>query len=221
MMKLRRGFENHKRINSTRYKCWTKNAPGSALRNQTLAARETTDVLLMDFSGYVWGADAYKIVTTLGCALQLAGAKLLQLDMRELGFIAAPAGDKGTGFGVLLYDDVPGGAGHVRELLDVGREWLKEAKQCLWVDEEHDRRCKTACLDCLLSFGTQTSASRGLLERQAALANLSVMLDGEALSSGGSNSDSRTTLSLEAPVLPASQRSKDDRLRRACGRMRR
>lgn len=221
MMKLRRGFENHRRINSTRYRCWTKNAPGSALRNQTLAARETTDVLLVDFSGHVWGADAFKIVTTLGCALQLAGAKLLQLDMRELGFIATPAGDRGTGFGVLLYDDVPGGAGHVRELLDVGREWLEEARQSLWVNEAHDGRCKTACLDCLLSFGTQAVASRGLLERRAALNRLSSMLDGQTLSSGGSDSDSRIALSLAASVVPASQRSREERLRRARARMRR
>lgn len=176
-------------------------------------------MLLVDFSARVRGADAYKIVTTLGCALQLAGAKLLQLDMRELGFIAAPAGDKGIGFGVLLYDNVPGGAGHVRELLDMGREWLKEARQCLWVDEEHDRRCKTACMDCLLSFATQASASRGLLERQAALDNLSAMLDGEALLSGGSDSDSRTALSLGASVVPASHLSNEERSRRARGRM--
>ena len=214
-MKLRRGFENHKRINSAIYRCWPKNAPGSELRNQTLAARETADVLLVDFSERVCGAEAYKIVTTLGCALQLAGAKLLQLDMRELGFITTPAGDKGAGFGVLLYDDVPGGAGHVRELLDMGRKWLEEARRCLWVNEAHDRRCKTACLDCLLSFGTQASASRGLVERQVALANLSATLDGEALSSSGSDSHSQTALSLAPSLVPVSQRSKEERLRRA------
>lgn len=221
MVKLRRGFENHKRLNSDRYKCWTKNEPGSALRNQTLAARETTDVLLVDFSAHVRDTDAYEIVTTLGCALQLAGAKLLQLDMREIGFITAPAGEKGIGYGVMLYDNVPGGAGHVRELLDIGREWLQETRQSLWVNEAHDRRCKTACLDCLLSFGTQTVASRGLLERQSALANLSAMLDGEALSSGGPRPDSRMTFSMGASVVPAFQRSKEERLRRAHGRMRR
>ena len=219
MMKLRRSFKNHRRINSDRYKCWTKDAPGSAFRNQTLAARETTDVLLVDFSAHARGDDAYKIVATLGCALQLAGAKLLQLDMRELGFITTPAGDKGLGYGVMLYDDVPGGAGHVRELLDMGREWLEEARQRLWVNEEHDRRCRTACLDCLLSFGTQTSASRGLLERQAALAKLSAMLDGEAPASSGTRSNGRTSSSLTAQVVLAPQRSKEERMRRARRRM--
>ena len=212
-------FVRHKRLNSDRYRCWTRNAPGSALRNQTLAARETTDVLLADFSAHVWGTEAYKIVTTLGCALQLAGAKLLQLDIREIGFITTPAGDKGIGYGVMLYDDVPGGAGHVRELLDVGKEWLEEARRCLWVDEAHDLRCKTACLDCLLSFGTQSYASRGLLERQAALTKLSTMLDKDALSPGGSSSDGRSTSSIVESVLPASQRSKDERIRRAQRRM--
>ena len=106
----------------------------------------------------------------------------LQLDMREIGFITMPAGDRGTGYGVMLYDDVPGGAGHVRELLDVGREWLEEARERLWGNEAHDQRCKTACLDCLLSFGTQSSASRGLLERRAALTQLSAMLSNESTS---------------------------------------
>ena len=176
-------------------------------------------MLLADFSAHVWGTEAYKIVTTLGCALQLAGAKLLQLDIREIGFITTPAGDKGIGYGVMLYDDVPGGAGHVRELLDVGKEWLEEARRCLWVDEAHDLRCKTACLDCLLSFGTQSYASRGLLERQAALTKLSTMLDKDALSPGGSSSDGRSTSSIVESVLPASQRSKDERIRRAQRRM--
>ena len=220
-MKLRRGFENHKRLNSDRYNCWTRNLPGSALRNQTLAARETTDVLLVDFSAHVLGTDAYKIVTTLGCALQLAGAKLLQLDMRELGFITVPSGDKGIGYGVLLYDDVPGGAGHVRELLDMGREWLEEARQCLWVDDSHDQRCRTACLDCLLSFGTQTSASRGLLERQVALSQLSAMLTNVSPLTGGPRPKRQVTSNLARPIIAASQLTKEERLQRAQKRMKR
>ena len=213
-------FEKHRRLNSNRYRCWTKNAPGSAIRNQTLAARETTDVLLIDFSAHVWGGDAYKIVTTIGCALQLAGAKLLQLDMREIGFITTPAGDRGMGYGVMLYDDVPGGAGHVRELLDVGREWLEEAKERLWVNEAHDRRCKTACLDCLLSFGTQSSASRGLLERRDAFAQLSAMLINESPSTGEPRPKRQRASNLASPPITAFQLSKEERLQRAQRRTR-
>ena len=214
-VKLPGTFENHRRVNSDRYKCWPKNSPGSTLRNQTLAAKETTDVLLVDFSAHVPGPDAYRTVMTLGCALQVAGAKLLQLDMREIGFIVTPSGYKGTGYGALLYDDVPGGAGHVRELLDMGREWLEEAKECLWVNEAHHDRCRTACLDCLLSFGTQASATRGLLKRKSAMDCLSAMLGGSGLPPGEPLADSLTPPSPAMSVVPASQSSREGRLRRA------
>ena len=182
-MNLPRGFEYHARLTSPKPKpprrllpCWSSNT-APVIRNETLAAREVTDVLLIDFSGCL-GRDMKDValVTTLGHALQLAAARMLQLDSREIGVITTPAGDRGVGLGALLYDNVPGGAGHVRELLELGRGWLERARDVLYVNAAHDARCKSACLDCLLSFDTQAASSMGLLDRRRALQALDRLL---------------------------------------------
>jgi hypothetical protein len=139
------------------------------LRNQVLAAREVTDVLLLEFGGAL-GLDASNpaLIQTLGFALRLAGCGLLELDSREIGVLLVPAGDAGADWGVVLYDNVPGGAGHVRELLDLDRELLDSAQEVLYRDAEHHQRCDSACLECLLSFDAQAAmASRPFVRRDA------------------------------------------------------
>ncbi len=177
------GFAEHIPLNARRNnngqwvppRCWRRNQ-AHVLRRQTLAARETTDVLLLDFSGCLNAAqqNSESLIATLGYALQRAAAELLQLDGRELGVATMPTGAQSCG--VLLYDNVPGGAGHVRELLAMGRPWLEWAKAVLFIDGAHDRRCRSACLDCLLSFQTQNAMRRGLLNRPQALSVLSKLL---------------------------------------------
>ena len=62
-----------------------------------------------------------------GLPCNVAGCQMLQLDTREIGVLIVPAGTQGQTFGVSLYDNVPGGAGHVRELLDQDRELFDAA----------------------------------------------------------------------------------------------
>jgi hypothetical protein len=146
------------------------------LRNQTLAARETTDVLLLTLAGPQ--SKNLSLMQTLGYALQIAGARLLELDTRELGVMVASSAEFSERLGAVTYDNVPGGAGHVRELFDRKREWLKEALSVLFVDERHDARCETACLDCLLTFDAQDAMNRGLLQRRKASRLLEDLLNG-------------------------------------------
>ena len=192
-------FEHHARLNSPREtgRCWGANA-APVLRNQTLAAREVTDVLLLDFSGCLGERRAdFPLVTTLGYGLHRAAARMLQLDGREIGVVTTPAGESGQGLGALLYDNVPGGAGHVRELLEYRRDWLEQTREVLFVDTAHDQRCKSACLDCLLSFETQDAMHQGHLKRPLALSVLSELLDGEetaapSTSDAGGDGDARS-----------------------------
>lgn len=118
---LKPSFLNHAPIRSDnpRARCWKSNEPVNPLRYRTLAAKQITDVLLLDFSMCLPTGDPQheSIVTTLALALQVAGAKLLQLDTREIGSMAIRTGPN-DGFGAVLYDNVPGGAGHVRELFE-------------------------------------------------------------------------------------------------------
>lgn len=178
------GFKQHARLTaiSDRFPCWGRDHAPS-LRNQTLAARETTDVLLLAFSGQLRAfAGDDSLMQTLGYALQIAGAKLLELDSRELDVMVAAAEEFGEGVGAVVYDNVPGGAGHVRELFARKREWLEAALAALFVNEEHDARCETACLDCLLTFDAQEAMNKGLLQRRNAYHVLNELLSGKAVS---------------------------------------
>ncbi|MBI5016777.1 MAG: DEAD/DEAH box helicase [Deltaproteobacteria bacterium] len=205
-------FDSHAPLTAPKayLRCW-QNGAGSVLRNQTLAARQPTDVLMLDFSGCL-GADAADkaIVTTLGVALQIAGARLLELDTRELGVLTAPAGEGGGwALGAVLHDNVPGGAGHVLELMKRGREWLDVARQVLFVDELHDARCQLACLDCILTFDAQVSMSEGLLARRKALAAMDRMLAGTPVQTAEPWPGTR------GPAADAPARSPQERLAKA------
>jgi DEAD/DEAH box helicase domain-containing protein len=178
-MRLPTSFKRHAPLHSPKAHllCWSSGETGQALRNQALAAKQTTDTLMLDFSACL-GQEATNLTLlwTVTQALQISGAKLLELDGRELGAMVTPAGIEGQGWGVVLYDDVPGGAGHVRELMALGREWLKGAYRTMYVNEQHDATCETACLDCLLTFDAQEPMRLGLLNRRQAMLILGSLL---------------------------------------------
>ena len=221
-MKLPGGFEFHAPLNSVdeRWQCWSGNAGPPVLRNQTLAAREVTDVLLLDFSSCLGGGQSnLSLVTTLGYGLHRAAARILQLDGRELGVVTIPAGESGRGLGTLLYDNVPGGAGHVRELLLRGRNWLELARNVLFVSPTHDQRCKSACLDCLLSFETQVAMQQGLLNRPEALSVLSGLLDGSEIGAGTASIEVTDTHDPTVGDNTFSQLSDQERINRGGSRM--
>ena len=214
---LPRSFEYHAPLSApkpTRI-CWPRNT-AHVIRNETLAAREVTDVLLIDFSEPLGThTQDEPLITTLGYALQRAAAHLLQLDSREIGVLTTPAGYLGQGLGALLYDNVPGGAGHVRELLQLDRELLERARQVLYVNVAHHRRCRSACLDCLLSFDTQSASFRGLLDRRKALPALEGLLEGSPVP-GPLVGDNQSTPREESNPVPTVQMlSNEERLNRA------
>lgn len=210
-------FKQHARLTATSEKffCWDKSKE-LALRNQTLAARETTDVLLLSFTGRLaaLSQDA-ELMETLGYALRIAGAKLLELDTRELGVMTAATEEFGAG--AVLYDSVPGGAGHVRELFARGSEWLTEALAVLFVNSSHHERCETACLDCLLTFDAQEAMNRGLLQRRKAHEKLQQLLNVQLIVAATSPADH------DAPPAPAALSealAKEVRLAKAQSRLR-
>lgn len=202
------GFAQHARLTSTKKypACWQE-AEAPVLRNQTLAARQTTDVLMLAFSDSLLHLAKDEALTwTIAHGLQIAGAKLLELDTRELGVMVTNTAD---GYGAILYDNTPGGAGHVRELLDFGRSWIEEACRVLYLNKAHDQRCKTACLDCLLTFDAQEAMHAGLLKRRMTLVTLTSLLAGNrdaSMTEGNYPLDSSP---------PASDRNTKERIARA------
>ncbi len=202
-------FVNHAPLHSSNpyTRCWPNGKP-HIIRNQVLSAHEITDVLMVDFVGCLdFYARDRALITTLGYALQRAGVQVLELDTREIGVMTVPAGEHGSGWGVVLYDNVPGGAGHVRELLGLGRLWLKEGLHVLYVNPEHHDRCEAACLDCLLGIDAQIAVSRGLLKRKQAHRVLDLLLQGSPLP----QPDNTNKQEIRSPENTGSQTPQTDR----------
>ena len=109
--------------------------------------------------------------------MRLAGAKMLEVDSRELGTLETFIGQPTTPSPV-LYDAVPGGVGHVLELVRAGRTWLEATRDLLRGTQVHDEACQTACLDCILTFDSQHDMARGRLDRRSALGELDTWLQG-------------------------------------------
>ncbi len=158
--------------------CWSNETMAPVIRHQVLAAREPTDLLMLDLRPFLErDAADHRLNTSLAVALHLAGARLLSLDSRELGHMVVRMG---KGWAPVIYDNVPGGAGLVQKVMGEGREWLEATQKLLYVDEAHHERCRTACLDCLMTFDAQMhfvgSDDEGL-DRRAALDVVERMLD--------------------------------------------
>lgn len=164
-LELPRGFDRHVRLLSEKDRCWTRKDDAPVLRHQHLAARHETDMLQITFPG-ASGA----VITTLGHTLRLTGAAMLELDHREIGFFA-------EGLQVRLFENTPGGCGHLLELEKKGRAWLEAAVTKLTGTADHDAQCQTACLSCILSSATQFDVEAGKIQRVEALRYLSQLLD--------------------------------------------
>ncbi|MFA5156987.1 MAG: DEAD/DEAH box helicase [Candidatus Omnitrophota bacterium] len=163
---LPKSFEKHASVFSSNPNsfCWEKDVQTPpVLRNRVLAARELTDMVLLEWPGAT--LSVYNGVYSFGRALILAGARLLELDQRELGIELMPL--SGVNIGIVIYDTTPGGAGHCQELINLGKEWINATRAILYVDAKHHSRCQKACLDCILDFSGQYSANH--LDRRTAL----------------------------------------------------
>ena len=158
------GFETHIPLDRTKGVCW-KNNEAPALRNHHLAALHVTDLLELDFTEVNHAKLTQATITTLGYALKLAGAEVLELDAREIGVTACRIG-KSSRWGLQLFDSSAGGSGHVAELFAFGREWFERALQVMFRDEGHHRQCVTACLSCLLISASQLDYENGWLQRE-------------------------------------------------------
>ncbi len=174
--KLPREMLSHAPLDSSnaQEKCWADDGV-YCLRNRWLAAWETTDILQIDWHG-IRPDLPEGVLVSLGEALRLAGGKLLQLDARELGLllVATP-----KGYSTMIYDAVPGGAGHVHELMQRSRDWLCAAYEILFVDDAHHQSCSSACFDCILSYGLQENFDI-YLQRKDACEFLEQLLKGPA-----------------------------------------
>ncbi len=178
-MHLPPGFEGHFELQRDEHVvCWHDDVT-PVLRNHHPGATYATDILEFDFTSVPHPELDTAVLTTIGHALRLAGAELLELDHRELGAVCAVVGSTARP-GLYLFDNVAGGSGHVVELMGSGRTWLDRALETMYRNEQHHRQCVTACLHCLLTNSSQAHLEAGLLQRRRAHDVLKDLLDGKS-----------------------------------------
>ena len=149
-------------MRSRRRTCWMRGALSPFARNRILLHEETSDALILDFR--LWGVDLrgeYRASLAWTAGLPHAVGQVLNLEASDIAATPYPFKD---GLGILLYDTVAGGAGHVSELLDdsVMRQVFEALRDRLHVDEAHDARCTRGCLSCVLSYGAQRLVKVGI-----------------------------------------------------------
>ena len=121
-----------------------------ALENFSLGQRFVTDVVRLQFTHNrlteQW--DAY----SLAYALLLGAAQTLQLPDNDLN-VTITGGEGPDTYAIILYDNVPGGAGLVANLCDedILRETLKKSQERM----SGECGCDSSCYGCLRSYRNQ------------------------------------------------------------------
>jgi hypothetical protein len=190
---LPRRYDFHAPLHSTYrgFRCWAE-GEAPVWRNHHLAAKQTTNLLKLDF-GSELNPD---LLYTIGHVLRLAGAMMLAIDERELGLLD-PAPDPVTGGyrSVILYDSLAGGSGHLAELShpehpEFHRAWMERALTLLTIEgrmsdslrqREAIRRLLTAnCDDSRLVPGTAFEFLKQLLNPDSEIFEEGVQLSQNA-----------------------------------------
>jgi DEAD/DEAH box helicase domain-containing protein len=150
------------------------------------------------------GASANTVIT-LGHTLRLVATEMFELDHRELGVFA-------EGPNVRLFENTPGGCGHLTEMEKRGLAWLEAAAAKLTGSPEHNETCRTACLNCILTSATQFDVEAGRIQRIEALGYLERLLKTKAVPSAALPSRANPVTEVEdlPPIndLVAALRSK-------------
>ena len=97
---------------------------------------------------------------------------------------------------------------------------MEATKSVLYVNEDHHKRCETACLDCLLTFDAQDAMSKGLLQRREAYELLDSILSGAPLVSNVNQDRNAEEIAESEVTQPSTQLTLEERLERAKRRQR-
>lgn len=132
----------------------------SLLNGRSLVSKFTTDAIQIRFKDKLFPKfanplNANSFTQTFARVIQLASAKYLGLDDRELRFIIQNYWDQNSTswenlFEIVLYDNVPGGAGYSGMIRDLF--WDDEFYEYLWTATECPDDCSSACPACLIAY---------------------------------------------------------------------
>lgn len=131
---------------------------GGQVEDVALGHLQTTDTLHLRFESSVYftipAADQQSFWLSLMYALLQGASHALQIERRDIDGVLLPIsqGNYGWEQSVVLYDNVPGGAGHVKRIHDNFSQVIREALNivnCL------DCAPETSCYHCLRDYGNQ------------------------------------------------------------------
>jgi DEAD/DEAH box helicase domain-containing protein len=161
-------FDQHLPLRARRNskRCWLKGEE-PVLRHQHLAAQHNTDLLELDLEE-VPGLRTRVMAITFAHALHLAAAELLEVDGREISLSVHEIVEQAS-WKIQLYDSEAGGSGHILELVERHQELMTVLKLVLFRNVQHNAICSNACIQCLLTQGSQGAYEAGLLDRHALL----------------------------------------------------
>lgn len=128
-------------------------------RYQALGASFTSDVLEFGFSLLERHSAKKEDWESLAWALYTAAANLLEIPSNEIGATFYP-NDMGS-YSVMIYDDVPGGAGHALQLAEHADEVLRSAYDLVANCSCGEDTCCYGCLCNYYNQGRQAKLSRG------------------------------------------------------------
>jgi hypothetical protein len=160
-----------------------ENCSGAATKGLMLGTEFITDVLLVSVTvgnPFVLkpGLLATKVaLRSVAEAISLAGCRLLDLEVQELKAEYRPAltakGPKFEEAEIYLYDTLPGGAGFVQQLGDLGKKVFEDALKIL---EDCPENCDNSCYRCLRSY--KNKFDHGFLDRKVGAFLLRYVLEG-------------------------------------------
>jgi ATP-dependent helicase YprA (DUF1998 family) len=142
----------------------------------SLGHEQKTDVLHLHFRGdtnfTVPGLEDQSFWLSLMYALIQGACKALQIERRDIDGVLSPrASDNGSWEQVVvLYDNVPGGAGHVKR---IKQEFLSVIKETLRILNCTDCSSDTSCYHCIRDYNNQIY--HPLLKRESALKYLELI----------------------------------------------
>jgi ATP-dependent helicase YprA (DUF1998 family) len=136
-------FEDHKLLYDRRKVC------GGNGDRFNLAYRFSTDVLALSFQGIPEQSDEF--YASLKAALIEASTSVVRAESGEIGgFTRSVMRDGNVRRDLILYDNVPGGAGYVRKVAQAVGVVLSTARQML-----DGCQCEKSCYKCLRSYENQ------------------------------------------------------------------
>lgn len=131
------------------------NKDAGKLRKYYLFHHFNTDIVQLFFNGVVFkNPDKDDCLRSLLEALLDATASVLGIERTDIAGTFRRNNEEGTNYRLVIYDNVPGGAGHVKHIVDENGRTLKNIIRFAY-DKMKNCNCDPSCYHCLRSYENQ------------------------------------------------------------------